>query len=512
MSISSIHSNMVSNLVSNWIVKQFKLDMNYAFTLTTLISSILISIDMRRINYYYIFYSILCGYCIYLLYNWYNKPHVINKVKYITLDIYSDSIYKYLHYYKDTNPTFFDKNYSMEIQNPKYHEFADEYIPSENTPVHFNDITNNIKGFFTVIATESPRADDGESKKTTPTRYVSLSLEKGQKYNCEEYINILKKYYNKKIAESNELTLYYAKVFAYNDRDYDRDVISKNHIITMYNGALNNKDERYKLYIKSYFSKNRDKLWNYLSDINYHPEKFSCFGQEARCNLLLYGPPGSGKSSFAYRIAMALGRHLISVDITSLVTDKVTLYQLLQNPKLGRGETISPDKCIILLEEFDIAVKFLAERAKKPFSPFLKKKRKETDKSSEDDEQIIFNHWQASTTRNFQLEDLLEILQGPVPIKGSIIMATTNKYAEIKQLCPALFRPGRMTPIEFNYIDYESLQEMTKYYFGKELPWESVQIKIPTSEIIEIALHASLQKDGFNIYKSQLQHKLTITE
>ena len=49
----------------------------------------------------------------------------------------------------------------------------------------------------------------------------------------------------------------------------------------------------------------------------------------------------------------------------------------------------------------------------------------------------------------FQLEDLLEILQGPVPREGQIIIATTNKFDEIKNECPALFRPGRLTPIEF---------------------------------------------------------------
>ncbi len=38
------------------------------------------------------------------------------------------------------------------------------------------------------------------------------------------------------------------------------------------------------------------------------------------------------------------------------------------------------------------------------------------------------------TCDQFCIRDLLEIFQGPVPFESSIMIATTNKYDEIKEL------------------------------------------------------------------------------
>jgi hypothetical protein len=96
------------------------------------------------------------------------------------------------------------------------------------------------------------------------------------------------------------------------------------------------------------------------------------------------------------------------------------------------------------------------------------------------------------------MRDLLEIFQGPVPLDGMIIMATTNKFDEIKNSCPELFRPGRLTPVYFGYIHIETLHEISRFYFGKDYKgYVPHQIKIPTSQIIEIALESKcFRKEG----------------
>ncbi len=77
------------------------------------------------------------------------------------------------------------------------------------------------------------------------------------------------------------------------------------------------------------------------------------------------------------------------------------------------------------------------------------------------------------------------------------MLASTNKYDDIKKLCPELFRPGRMTAIHFGYIDKETLQEISMYFFKKKLVGRIPnEIKISTSEIIEVALSSSLQKEN----------------
>ena len=109
-----------------------------------------------------------------------------------------------------------------------------------------------------------------------------------------------------------------------------------------------------------------------------------------------------------------------------------------------------------------------------------------------------------------RLSDLLELFQGPVPVKNRIIVATTNDFERIKDVLPALFRAGRMTPVPFNYLDWESLCELCKYYFDEipsdDLRSELKSVKIPTSQIIETAIKYTLTNCSFG----QFIHELVI--
>lgn len=104
-----------------------------------------------------------------------------------------------------------------------------------------------------------------------------------------------------------------------------------------------------------------------------------------------------------------------------------------------------------------------------------------------------------------RLADLLELFQGPVPIAGRIIVATTNHYDKIKKSLPALFRAGRMTAIEFKYLDWPTLNKLTQYYFEQSITTESFVICIATSEIIEIAIKIKLNKQSCTEFVCELQ-------
>lgn len=85
-----------------------------------------------------------------------------------------------------------------------------------------------------------------------------------------------------------------------------------------------------------------------------------------------------------------------------------------------------------------------------------------------------------------RLGDLLELFQGPVPIKDRMIIATTNNFHLIKNSLPALIRPGRLTPIEFNYMSWDLLNELCLYYFKTKMKSQPFKITIPTSHIMEL--------------------------
>lgn len=103
-----------------------------------------------------------------------------------------------------------------------------------------------------------------------------------------------------------------------------------------------------------------------------------------------------------------------------------------------------------------------------------------------------------------RLSDMLELFQGPVPIKNRIVMATTNNFEKIRDALPALFRSGRMSPIHFDYLDWGSLNELCVHYFEQNLSCEARKITIPTSQIIELAIKHVLTKKSFEEFEAEL--------
>jgi SpoVK/Ycf46/Vps4 family AAA+-type ATPase len=263
-----------------------------------------------------------------------------------------------------------------------------------------------------------------------------------------------------------------------------------------------------------------------------NPDFYKDRGQISRVSLLLYGPAGTGKSTFAYRIAMCLSRHLMSLDLRGLGKSK--LYQILQKPTINETAYIPYKEVVFLFEEFDVSIKELYLRDKKislntdlhyskMFSVFDKIDKNigndgEYNETVDQTNTKIQNtlkttQYDLESENEFKLRDLLEIFQGPCPFESMIIIANTNKYDEIKNMCPELFRPGRITPVYFGYINKETLQDISKFYFGKKLTGYIPDVlSIPTSQIIEVAFESLLFAKDSNldpyVYFSDQMNKL----
>lgn len=505
--MDSVNSNMIGNLISSIVAQRFNLDPMYSVLITTLVSSYLIKATLPSFSTAYICYSLvflitLAGFLVYYL--WPRK----HDSKYTQIRTYRWEDINVVRFMMTKHPEFYTKEYDMVIGNPEARQLEDLVLPDDDK-IEFNDKIHDVKGYITAEYndTTTTTTNSAQEKISKKNFYLVLAVEKGGKYNCYQYLAEMEKHKKAITEQEDEMELFMVKVMGKTDRSGNRED-SCHHEITMYDGPSENHDERYEKYMKSYFSKHRDELWTYISNVHFHPEKFSIFGQEARCNLLIYGPPGSGKSTFVYRLAMALGRHIVSVDITALSHDRTEVYKVIQKPMINEY-FCEPKEFIVLLEEFDITVKHLKEKNQRPdINSFLKAKY--SPKEKKEDNGIVLPPLYSRSTREFELEDLLEILQGPVPIKQSIIIATTNKYDEIREMCPALFRPGRLTPIKFDYMNWESLQNMSQYYFKRPLTLEKQhEINIPTSEIVELALNASLYNSGFDKFQSELKEKLS---
>ena len=515
--------NFISNFICQKISDKYKLDSSQVVFLSTVFTTFLLKfktdmfIEYVSLYKFYVFliFVIGGGFFAYKKNNK-NQPKYGTKA-YNTTRIFDCNKYSLLRFMMDKHPNFWSVGHDIEIGNPFYPSLSKFFTPQENQSVNFHDEIHKVKGCIVIRSVNPPSSDDPKNAK--PVRCIDLSIENGS-LNGDEYLNKLESYRDSFTRTDNTITLYMVKVMC-SQESTKTDV--QNHTVTMYKGPKNNQQQRYNDYMLSYFSEHRDKLWKYFSNIHFHPEKFRAFGQEARANMLLYGPPGTGKSAFAYRLAMSLGRHIVSVDLTAVSSNKASVYQIIQRASI-EGIHRNPQDYIVLLEEFDIAVMHLHKKKNsKPtydlssyYSDYLERNVDEKDENENENEDEKDKKPRVSygrSAREFELEDLLEILQGPVPIPGSIILATTNKYEEMLKICPALFRPGRLTPVEFGNMNWASLQEMTKHYFGKELIFSPVEkINIPTSDIVENALNSSLYgEEGFAMFESFLKKKTILT-
>ena len=268
-------------------------------------------------------------------------------------------------------------------------------------------------------------------------------------------------------------------------------------------------------------------------------------------NLILYGEPGTGKSSFVFRLATQLKMSIISVDLSMYIDRKRDLYSIFHGNEFylpyGKGQKLSVSQnCIIILEEFDSAIEKIYQlenifrfkndtihnyvnnktneisqqvqnKLDQPDIPLSNPFQYIVDKQNAEKPNVdplkitseIFDIIRTITEDNksdvLRLRDLLELFQGPIPVRDRLIVATTNNFEEIKGIIPPLFRPGRLTPIKFTYLDWSSLQELCFYYFGETLNDEPFKINIPTSQITELAIKYISMSSSLNDFLKELK-------
>ncbi|KAI8092164.1 P-loop containing nucleoside triphosphate hydrolase protein [Gilbertella persicaria] len=157
---------------------------------------------------------------------------------------------------------------------------------------------------------------------------------------------------------------------------------------------------------------------------------YSDRGIPYRRGYLLYGTPGSGKTSFVYSLAGELGLNIYVVNLSNKSLTDDTLNELVSD---------TPSRCILLLEDIDAA--------------FIQRTKGDT-----------------TSTNNITFSGLLNAIDGVAAQEGRILCMTTN---HIDRLDDALIRPGRIdVRIHFGHATRNQAHELfTKFYPG--LPRDS---------------------------------------
>ncbi|CAO2816238.1 unnamed protein product [Amaranthus hypochondriacus] len=217
-------------------------------------------------------------------------------------------------------------------------------------------------------------------------------------------------------------------------------------------------------------------------------EYYAKIGKPWKRGFLLFGPPGTGKSTMIAAIANLLEYDIYDLELTA-VEDNTKLRRLLIETK---------SKSVIVIEDIDCSLDLTGQRSslssKKEKSNEGENEKEELKKKLKDEGEI--------KKSEVTLSGLLNFIDGIWSACGEerIVIFTTN-YVE--KLDPALIRRGRMDMhIELSYCSYEAFKVLANNYLDvtSHPLFETIkglleETKVTPADVAENLMPKSLELD-----------------
>ncbi len=214
-------------------------------------------------------------------------------------------------------------------------------------------------------------------------------------------------------------------------------------------------NEIYKSFDNLYLKENdKKKLLNSLSQFCDKKELLQNLGIQNKLNILLYGEPGTGKSTTIQAIASYLKRDIFYVDLqkAKLNEDLQMIFEYV-NKNVSNGG-------IVVIEDIDA------------MTDIVLKRNRET-------KELTVNNIINSQDKSLTLEYFLNILQGTLTMEDSVFIVTTNY---LDHLDPAFYRDGRFdVKIELEKCDKYQIQTIYSNMMNRKLSSELLD-KIPENK------------------------------
>ena len=460
---------LLSPLWSEQIVKYFALDFRYCTILTMFFNSFSNVVSFSE----YLALQILSGFCIVniIIYVFKNKINIsfpffksqnkrqynfltqFNSEKRQLLENDNNAIEQFLfenqHFFKTTPKWICGHIASYENKKDIYS--TDVLLDDGNYTVYFKE---DLEIYISVFLKEV--------EKQMSKRNFSVLFNKG---NIDELFKFITWTESEKKSKQSEIIVYsfplglqIAKI------SYDKNSKGK-------------KDN-----FKGYYHPKLKFITDWLDNLNTPVKHY----QHRQFSILCHGKPGTGKTAITQRIAQYTDRNIININLFQ-IKKKKQLMELFYCGGAYTDDTIftfKMDNIIFFIDELDKVVK-----------KFIQLKKIKDKQENQKCIPIEINSSNLASSPSYEVEtkkdkdnydwnldDLLEIFCGTYVPNKRIIIACCNDLEIIQKECPFLIRPGRLTPILFDYGDKSLFLEILKDQTN--LPKEDLSIleeNIPNS-------------------------------